>query len=101
MTPRTDYDVWRCTTCHREWVTPSLPHNSQCPTCGAHGWWQRFQQGEPYEVAQGDPAGPVRVAGPPRRVRCRCKNKDRHFGVCKCHRHKGDTVQRLEVGLGR
>jgi hypothetical protein len=30
-----------------------------------------------------------------RRVRCRCKNAGRHFGVCKCHRHKGDTVSAL------
>lgn len=34
-----------------------------------------------------------------RRVRCRCKNADRHFGVCKCHRHKGDTVSELKLPL--
>ena len=32
-----------------------------------------------------------------RAVRCRCKNRDRHFGVCKCHRHKGDTVSELPL----
>ncbi len=32
-----------------------------------------------------------------RKVRCRCKNADRHFGVCKCHRHKGDTVSELTL----
>jgi hypothetical protein len=33
----------------------------------------------------------------PRAVRCVCKNRDRHFGVCKCHRHKGDTVSELDL----
>ena len=33
----------------------------------------------------------------PRAVRCVCKNRDRHFGVCKCHRHKGDTVSELPL----
>ncbi len=32
-----------------------------------------------------------------KRVRCVCKNRDRHFGVCKCHRHKGDTVSDLPL----
>jgi hypothetical protein len=32
-----------------------------------------------------------------RTVRCRCKNKDRHFGVCKCHKHKGDTVSEFTL----
>ena len=35
----------------------------------------------------------------PRAVRCVCKNRDRHFGVCKCHRHKGDTVSDLSLPL--
>ena len=35
----------------------------------------------------------------PRAVRCVCKNRDRHFGVCKCHRHKGDTVADLSLSF--
>ena len=35
----------------------------------------------------------------PRAVRCVCKNRDRHFGVCKCHRHKGDTATDFSLPL--
>jgi ribosomal protein L37AE/L43A len=45
---RTDYDVWYCATCHREWVVPSLPHNAACPICGKPGWWKRFTAGRAY-----------------------------------------------------
>ena len=90
---RHDYDVWLCMACNREWVTPSVPHNPKCPGCGTPGWFQRFATGDAYEVAGEEGAAAV-AAQPTRakRVRCRCKNADRHFGVCKCHRHKGDTV---------
>lgn len=35
-----------------------------------------------------------------RKVVCRCRNRDRHFGVCKCHRHKGDTVVQVSLEDG-
>jgi hypothetical protein len=47
---RTDYDFWTCP-CGAAWRTPSVPHNSTCPNCGKHGWWQQFEEGEPYECA--------------------------------------------------
>ncbi len=50
MPTRTDYDVYWCQTCDREWTVPSLPHNPNCPRCGTGGWWRRFTTGAPYEV---------------------------------------------------
>lgn len=45
---RNDYDIWWCSKCEKEWTVRALPHNPNCPMCGAGGWYRRGVNGRPY-----------------------------------------------------
>lgn len=55
---RTDYDLWKCATCHRQLIQPSVPH-SPPKCCGTGMWWIQFLEGEPYQVSVQLERGPA------------------------------------------
>jgi hypothetical protein len=46
---RNDYDIWKCAKCGREKRQPAVPHDPPS-CCGTGMWWQKFEQGRPYQV---------------------------------------------------